>query len=519
MALRLKRLSASNEDAVRANALWNAFGLGLPLVLAFLFIPRLILGMGAERFGVLTLVLTFLNYFAFFDLGIGRALTQLLAGKARGDHKEEAALIWTVSALLCGMGAVLAVGVWFLAPLLVHDLLRVRGPLAGESIAALRALGAALPFLLHGLALRGVLESQRRFDLSNLVRIPAGVFTFGAPLLMLPFTRNVAAMTLMVLLGRLLAWALNLWMVFRILPHVRSMARWKPGDVWAIMRFGGWYTVSNVVSPIIDGMDRFFVGRLLSVSRVAYYTTPFEVIVKLSMLSGSVAGAIFPEFAARLEKGPGEAALLLRRGLKYILTLLFPFVLVATAYAQEGLTWWLNPEFAAISAPVLRWLSIYVFLTGAALVPLVFLQGAGRPDLSARMHLIELPVHAALLYLLIRLFGLPGAAMAVAARMLIDFLGMLWFAGGVLRFRGGDFARILLPMGGAVAALLFFHLPLPALAKALALAAALAAYVALAWAFVLEPRDQQRARELVGKLRKRRARRSSSSDEGSDDRA
>lgn len=481
----------SPETLVRRNALWNLFGLGLPLALAFLFIPRLILGMGADRFGVLTLILAFLNYFGFFDLGIGRALTQLLAGPARDDKPKEATLIWTVSAILVALGAVLALLVFLLSPFLVSTLLRVKGPLAGETVMALRELGLALPFLLHSLALRGVLEARRRFDLSNLVRIPAGVFTFGAPVLVLPFSHNVAVVVAVVLVGRMLAWAMNLVMVFRIMPHVGSMKGWTPGEIWNILRFGGWYTVSNIVAPVIDSLDRFFIGRFLSVSMVAYYTTPYEVVVRLGILSGSVGGAMFPEFASRLQKSQREAAILFERGLKYLLTLLFPFALVATAWAREGLTLWLNPAFAAQSAPVLQWLALFVFLTGAALVPLVFLQGVGRPDLSARMHLIELPAHAGMLYLLIHLDGIRGAAIACVLRILLDFLGNLHSSGKLMALRSGDYLRMLSPIGIASAVLLAFHIPMGLPLKGVLTIVTLLGYLIVAWSLVLEERDKQ----------------------------
>lgn len=466
------------------------FGLGFPLVLAVLFIPRLISGMGTDRFGVLTIILTFLNYFGFFDLGIGRALTQLLAGRAHEDKKEEAALIWTVSVLLGGLGTFAALILFLAAPFVVSKLLRIQGSLAAETILALRELGFILPFLLHSLALRGILEARRRFDLSNLIRIPVGVFSFGAPILVLPFSHNLGIIVAIILSGRILAWALNLWMIFHILPHLKHMWGWKPGDIWSLMRYGGWYTVSSVVAPITDSLDRLFISTFLSISMVAYYTTPYELINKLGILSGSVGGAIFPEFAFRLRKSKREAEILFLRGFKYLLTILFPFVLIATAYSREGLALWLNPQFAILSAPVLQWLAIFVFIIGGAVVPLVFLQGAGRPDLSARMHLLELPIHAALLYAFIKLDGIRGAAIACVFRISIDFLGMLFFSGSLLGFKAGTYGRILLPMGTAIAVLFGFHIPMPALLKFSLVLFVLVLYLYLAWSFILEQRDK-----------------------------
>jgi O-antigen/teichoic acid export membrane protein len=492
--------SGGSRHTVRRNTLWNVFGLGIPLVFALLFIPRLIAGMGADRFGMLSLILVFLNYFAFFDLGIGRALTQLLAERAGEDPEEEASLIWTVSGLLGILGTVCGAAFVLLAPPLV-GLLRLPPSLVEETVLALRELGIAFPFLLHSLALRGVLESRRRFDLSNIVRIPAGIFTFGAPLLILPFTRNIAAIVAVVLAGRFMAWALNAGMILYLLPHVRRLPRWEVGKIWNIMGFGAWYTASNVLVPLIDGMDRFFVGRLLSVTMVAYYTTPYELIVRLGVISGSMGGAMFPEFASRLAESKESAAQLFRRGLKYLLSVLFPFVLVATAYAQEGLAWWLrNPEFAAHSAPVLRWFSIFVFITGASLVPLTLIQGAGRPDLSVRVHALEFIAHAGLLYAFIRMDGIRGAAIACVLRITLDFLGMLWYSGKLLGFRALNYARVVAPVALGMGTLLVFHIPFSPLPKACLTALTLALYAAAVWKLVLEERDKAAFRQLRGRL-------------------
>src|SRR5258705_13553401 len=63
------------------NAVWNLLGNGTPMIVAVVCIPILIRGLGKERFGVLTLVWAVIGYASLFDLGLGRALTQLVARK------------------------------------------------------------------------------------------------------------------------------------------------------------------------------------------------------------------------------------------------------------------------------------------------------------------------------------------------------------------------------------------------------------------------------------------------------
>src|SRR6266567_2771444 len=78
------------------NTVWNLLGNGTPMLVAVACIPILIRGLGTERFGILTLAWALIGYASLFDLGLGRALTQLVAKKlGAGEEKEIPALAWT----------------------------------------------------------------------------------------------------------------------------------------------------------------------------------------------------------------------------------------------------------------------------------------------------------------------------------------------------------------------------------------------------------------------------------------
>ena len=80
------------------NTLWNLVGQGVPLITAVFAIPFLIKGLGIERFGVLTLAWMVIGYFSLFDLGLGRALTQLVSAKlGAGDEAQIPRIVWTAT--------------------------------------------------------------------------------------------------------------------------------------------------------------------------------------------------------------------------------------------------------------------------------------------------------------------------------------------------------------------------------------------------------------------------------------
>src|SRR6266851_7023296 len=117
------------------NTVWNLIGSGAPLIVAVVCIPILIRELGKDRFGVLTLAWALIGYASLFDLGLGRALTQLVAKKlGAGDEDEVPALVWTSLLLMLALGVAGAVVVVAVSPWLVHDVLKIPEALQSESL-------------------------------------------------------------------------------------------------------------------------------------------------------------------------------------------------------------------------------------------------------------------------------------------------------------------------------------------------------------------------------------------------
>jgi O-antigen/teichoic acid export membrane protein len=187
-------------------------------------------------------------------------------------------------------------------------------------------------------------------------------------------------------------------------------------------------TVSNVVSPLMVTLDRFLIGALVSMTAVAYYATPYEVVTKFWLLPGALMGVMFPAFSTGFAQDCERTALLFGRCLKSLFLVLFPIMLCTVALAQDGLKLWLGVEFAQHSFRVLQWLAVGVFINSLAQVPFTLLQGVGRPDITATLHLIELPLYLGLLWWLIDTRGIEGAAIAWSARVAVDALFLFGMA-------------------------------------------------------------------------------------------
>jgi O-antigen/teichoic acid export membrane protein len=321
--------------------------------------------------------------------------------------------------------------------------------------------------------------------LLNAIRAPMGALFFVAPLPVLLFSRSLVPVTAALVAARLVGLVAHAIACRRMMPPARSALPVRWSEVRQLFRFGAWMSVSNVVSPVMVYMDRFVIGAILSVAAVAYYATPYEAITKVFVLPTAILGVLFPAFAASYRDDRTRVRRLFAMGTKYVALLLFPLILLATGLAYEGLRLWLGQEFAVHSAPVLRCLAIGIFINGVGQVFSTLLQGIGRPDLTAKLHLIELPLYLALLWWAIHAYGIVGAAIAWTSRTSLDCLLLFWLSSRFAGYRGRLARRM-----GAGLLLAIGALALPLLATTTPARVALVvvigtAFVGLAWNVVL----------------------------------
>ncbi len=418
------------------NTLWNLLGSGAPALVALLAIPVLVRHIGVPRFGLLTLIWTVVGYFSLFDLGLGAALTRMVADRlGTGKMKEIPSLVWTSLALMLGLSILGTIAMAGLSSTLVRHVLKVPAALQSESRAAFFLLAGCLPFMITTTGLRGILEAQQRFAIVNAIRIPTNAFTFVGPLAVLPFSNSLVPIVGVLAIGRLFAWLAYLISALKSMPVLRSTFSFAREHVGYVLRFGTWMTVSNVISPLMFYVDRIVIGAMVSVAAVAYYATPFEVVSRLLTIPSALAGVLFPAFTVSFAQDRERAAFLLRRGQKYIFLVMFPIILVIVTMANDGLRLWLGAEFARNSTTVLQLLAVGVFFNTLAVLPWVLIQGAGRPDLTAKFHMAELVIYLPILWFMVKHYGVQGAAIAWTVRVLVDAILLLFGAQHFLKRR------------------------------------------------------------------------------------
>jgi O-antigen/teichoic acid export membrane protein len=451
----------------------------------------LVRALGTDRFGILTLAWALIGYFSLFDFGLGRALTKVVAERTgQGRDDEVPGVVWTATWMMAALGIVAAGMMAVCCPWLVRDVLKVPRNLQQETLHALLVLAGAIPIVTTYTGLRGVLEAWLRFDLTSAVRIPMGVLTFVGPLAVLPFSHSVFSVVAVLAAARALGCVLQLLLCIRTVPGLRGTWRPQMSAVPPLLRFGSWMTVSNVISPLMVSVDRFVIGAIISVTAVAYYATPYEAVTKLLLIPAALVGVLFPAFSRSSAEGGAHTSQLFRRGVKVLVLALFPLCLLTVVFSREALTIWLGSDFSAQSGLVLQLLAIGVFVNGLASVPFALVQGIGRPDVTAKLHLLEFPIYLLLLWWLVVGYGIVGAAIAWVLRMAVDAALLFVVSERTFEDRGPTDRPLIAGLTTSLALLAMVTEHLSVLSKAVATTLALLVFVWIAWSRVLAGEDR-----------------------------
>jgi O-antigen/teichoic acid export membrane protein len=476
--------------------LWNGLGRGLPLLLALAITPLLVGFLGVERWGLFTLALALIGIFGVFDLGLGMALTRGVSEKLGAGAVEDArAMIGATLLALLGVSSFMALALFFAVPWVVGRFLNVPEALQQEAITAFQLLAAAAPLVVLNAALWGVLSAWQRFRIANLVNIPLSTFYYLGPLLVLFFWNSLVGVMLALLLVRLLSGITYAIIAHRDVPGL-GLRDARFGLMRPLLRQGFWMSLSGALTQLLLYADRFIIGALLTLSAVAFYATPLDLIMRLWILPVAVAQTLLPAIASSYRDLPQQTALLVRRGALVVLALSLPASLILIPGAELFLQLWLGEAFATSGGQVLRILGFGIFFSCLAFIPGVLLEAIGRPDVTAKLSvalaMIFLPLSAALLPWL----GIEGAALAWAARCVVDCLGRFWAAARLYpaaRETMRDLLRPILPAVLGLAALV----PLGGWLLPLLLAALVFSLVFAAGWSIAAPQDKASALALI----------------------
>jgi O-antigen/teichoic acid export membrane protein len=177
-------------------------------------------------------------------------------------------------------------------------------------------------------------------------------------------------------------------------------------------------------------------------------------------------------------------------GVKICFLALYPPVLLCVLFAKDVLLVWLGAEFADKSTEVFQITAIMILVNSLAHVPTSTIVASGRPDITAKLSIIEAIILVPTMWWCVGRYGIVGAAVASLVRVVLDTMCALVIAKRVLPETDGLMKSMAVVLVGAAFTILGAYLPQSVEAKGLYFLACLSAFLPVAWISVLEPSER-----------------------------
>jgi len=434
------------------------------MALAVVTLPYVIQHLGDAKAGIFQLSWVLLGYFNLFDFGIGRAMVKFASESvAKGQNQDVNHWMVTVNRILWLISIPLVMIMIFVIPLFMANEGSIPVELISETRTAAYGIALYIPFLLTFFSYIGVLETWQRFDIINKYQVAYGVLWYLIPIIGLQFTDRIDYLVFSLLIMRLMHWMIIRWHAHRLMLGSEK-GLYRPDFVPELLRFSKWIVLINLAALFISHIDRLLIYWLVDSATMVWYNTPFDVVLKVTVIPMAFAGVLFPAFA-NAYTGDKERAIFIYRGYRSVtLLLVFPLCAFLSYLAPELISTWLGlsmePDRLAVfmqeSILPMKWLVIGVLSISIGLIPSSYLQSTGRPDLIAKVHLIQIPFFLIALYFALDNYGITGVAAVVSIRMILDTLILITLVWRLQAQMGTKLIEELWPM---IVSLLFLIIP------------------------------------------------------------
>ncbi len=343
------------------NAVLNFSGQAFPAVVAIICVPPAVRLLGTDRFGLLSIVLVIIGYLSVLDLGLGLAVTKLLAQAlaSRADAARVPSIFWTALFTQFGMGTLGGAALALFTPALTRHFLNIPAVLNQEASIAFYLCALALPIVMVSSSVVGLLQAAQRFDLTVKVQLPLSVAQYAIPLICGLIYPSLPLIVSALLICRILSLSIMFWLANQVFPTLLSKPWPEKRELGALIRFGGWVTVSNTISPIMVYADRFLIGAFISLGAVTYYSVPLDASMRVLLIPTSLIGALFPVLSSLSVRQRAERNnQVVQQALKYIICFTGIPVILLIVFARDILQLWMGAAFAAESTTIMRVLLI-----------------------------------------------------------------------------------------------------------------------------------------------------------------
>ena len=396
------------------NSIANVAGWVWLTILNIIVTPYMVHRLGYDGYGVLSLVLLVLGYFAFLDLGLGDGVIKYVSHYyALGDTKKVNRIINSILFLFTIIGLLGAVLIVLFTHFFVLMIFKIPPKL--QPIAVNCFYISAFGFFLNLIfgVISKIPEALQRFDVSNRNNILIGTIVTLLNVGLLVAGYGVREVVIMNVLGSIAGIIVFYISARRLLSILKIDLRFSLEDFREVVHFGLYNVYTKSTGLVTNSINQFFVSCLVGTAGLTIFNVPFKIVNRFQEFIQRLSSIVFPVSSELLAQQDllrlKKVYLKLARYLFFISNILFIPLL---SYSYHILYFWMGEDFAKKSAQAMFLISLTFYFISWTAIPGLVALGMGRPKYNAIFSTITAFINLVFVYPLTKRWGVNGAAIA-----------------------------------------------------------------------------------------------------------
>lgn len=409
-----------------ANAATNYGRMLIQMASVFVLTPYIIARIGADDFGLWSLVISALGFLSLLDLGFGTGVVKYVAEcHGSGDIHKRNRILSTLAAVYLAIAIASGVCIAVLS-VLFNQLFGIPAAQHQKATALLWILAVRFVLLALPLGLfRNALFGEQKVYLINVIQVVATVAYAVGTWLALEQGYDVVALAWVNLAAMLIEYLGYAWFAYRKMADLRLSHRLLDKRLLKeAASFSSAQFLINVAALILLRTDPIIVKAFLPLSAVAIYAVALKVAENAYLLAKQFTNLLGP-LAAQLKGNAEETKIrfIFVNCTKFAMAPCMILTVAMYLFGAEALTFWVGPTFAP-GGVVLMVLLTAMTIGMAELTSSAVLSMTGHHRITAWAAVAEVLVNVGLSVALARPLGLVGIAVGTLVTSVVIGLGV-----------------------------------------------------------------------------------------------
>ncbi len=413
------------------NVAYNLTGFFISVACAFIISPITVNLLGAEVYGIWSLLISFTGHYGLLTFGLQSALSRYLAYALSRKDSQSANQYFNTALLALNISALVTVVAGVVLGFTLHYFVEIpENQLSATRYSCiLISLSAGLTFF--NAPFQGILLGLRRFELVNFVGIGSTIIRTLLVYLLLINGFGLLQMALLHFAITLCIAVFQAVLARRIFPDLvinfRRNVTWK--CFMELIKFGLKTFAISSSTVLIYQCDLFVIGTFLTPDKIAFYSLGLTLITYYIQLIDSGVRVLTTHLVGIFSrKGLQGIRKVFLTG-SMLLYMVAGFVIVGCVmYGSQFYTLWIGPDYSESARIMVLLMIPQFFATGTRICTSLFI-ATDNVGKMAKFAVLEGWMNLILSLILVRFKGLYGVALGtIIPNMIYTLIILPWFA-------------------------------------------------------------------------------------------